>query len=84
MVFKQIESKSVTLKSKISDKFIKVDYPHFDYLGIWTKENAPFVCIEPWLGIADSEGEHQDFSKKEGIKKLKHGHVFETVFCISI
>lgn len=84
LVFKHIEAKSVTLKSNKSSKFIKLEYPHFEYLGIWTKENAPFVCIEPWLGIADSEGEQKDFTQKEGIQKLRHGHVFETVFCISI
>lgn len=84
LVFKHIQSKAVTLKSNISEKFVKVEYPHFEYLGIWTKKHAPFVCIEPWLGIADSEGEQKDFTKKEGIQKLKHGHVFETVFCISI
>lgn len=84
LVFKHIEAKAVTLKSRKSNKLLRVAYPHFEHLGIWTKENAPFLCIEPWLGIADSEGEPKDFSVKEGIQKLKHGHVFETVFSVSL
>ncbi|TAE66132.1 MAG: aldose 1-epimerase family protein, partial [Bacteroidetes bacterium] len=47
LVFKQLNSNEVTLKNK--DKAIlKVNYDHFPYLGIWTKQKAPFLCIEPW------------------------------------
>ncbi|MBK0381637.1 aldose 1-epimerase family protein [Pedobacter sp. SD-b] len=84
LVFKNLKSKAVTLKSKFSTKTVKVEFPHFDYLGIWSKADAPFVCIEPWLGCADNEGEIKDIKQKEAIQKVKKGHVFETVFCISV
>jgi galactose mutarotase-like enzyme len=84
LVFKNIKSRVVTLKSKFSNKTVKVEFPHFNYLGLWSKEDAPFVCIEPWLGCADSEGEPKDIRQKEAIQKVEHGHVFETEFYISI
>jgi galactose mutarotase-like enzyme len=44
----------ITIKSCNHDRFIKVTFPHFPYVGIGSPGNgAPFVCIEPWYGIAD-------------------------------
>lgn len=82
LIFKNIKSKSVILKSTKSDKQVKVSYPHFNVLGIWTKGDAPFICIEPWLGVSDTAGEAKDISEKEGIQKLEKGHVFEIDYMI--
>ncbi len=69
LVFKQLNSNEVTLKNK--DKVIlKVNYDHFPYLGIWTKQNAPFLCIEPWCGLADSSNHKGYLEEKEGINHL--------------
>jgi galactose mutarotase-like enzyme len=84
LIFKNIKSRAVTLKSSKSDKQVKVSYPNFDFLGIWTKGDAPFICIEPWLGVSDTAGEAKDISQKEGIQELKKGHVFETDYCIEV
>ncbi|HEX7366109.1 MAG TPA: aldose 1-epimerase family protein [Pelobium sp.] len=84
LIFKHIQSKSVILKSQKSNKQIKVSYPNFDYLGIWTKNDAPFICIEPWLGVSDTAGEAKDIAQKEGIQKLEKGHVFETDYMIEV
>ena len=84
LVFKNIQSRSVILKSKKSTKQVKVDFPNFSYLGLWSKSKAPFICIEPWLGCADADGDQLDISKKEAIQQLKHGHVFETDFTITV
>lgn len=84
LVFKNLKSREVILKSDKGAKQVKVNFTHFNYLGLWSKADAPFVCIEPWLGCADSEETHKDISQKEAILELKHGHVFETDFSISI
>jgi galactose mutarotase-like enzyme len=44
-----------------------MSYPDAPYLGIWTKPGAPFICIEPWHGLADPEGFSGDFSAKPGV-----------------
>ncbi len=84
LVFKDIKSRSVLLKSKVGSKTVKVEFPHFNYLGLWTKADAPFICIEPWLGCSDTEGEFKDIKQKEGIQSVEKGHVFESMFCISV
>ena len=83
-VFKNLRSREVCIKSHKHDQSLSVEFPHFNYLGIWAKPGANFLCIEPWLGCADSEGKHVDISQKEDIQALKQGHVFEEAFYISI
>lgn len=70
LVFKNTITKSLTL-IKNNKPVIKVDFPNFPYLGIWTKENAPFICIEPWLGIADNANSNGNLTEKEGIQSLE-------------
>ncbi len=83
LVFKNINSRSVELKNNRGTKYVKLDFPQFKELGIWSKPGAPFVCIEPWLGYADSELGQQDISEKPGIQTLNKGHVFEVTMDIT-
>lgn len=84
LIFKNILSKEVALKSKKSGTILKVEYNDFKHLGIWAKPAAPFVCIEPWLGYADVEGTTKDFKTKEGIIELMPSRVFTASYAITI
>jgi galactose mutarotase-like enzyme len=81
LVFKRLHSKSLTV-TKNNRPIVTVDFAGFPNLGIWTKTGAPFLCIEPWLGYADTSGASGNLLEKEGIQVLKpHGN-FETKFRI--
>ncbi len=83
LVFKQLKSNEVILKNK--DKVIlKVNFDHFPYLGIWTKQNAPFLCIEPWCGLADSTNHNGNLEEKEGMNHLPAGDDFLRAIRIEI
>jgi galactose mutarotase-like enzyme len=84
LVFKNLRSREVCIKSDKHDQSVSIEFPHFNYLGIWSKDGADFVCVEPWLGCADTVGKQVDISRKEDIQKLSPGHVFEAAFFISI
>lgn len=84
LIFKHMKSRQVTIRSHKHDESVSVQFPHFNYLGIWAKTGSDFVCIEPWLGCADTEGEQKEFSQKEGMQHAEHGHVFEASYYISI
>jgi len=84
LVFKTIESKEISIRSKNHPHALKINYPEFKSLGIWAKPGAPFVCIEPWLGYADDEHAKGSIEEKEGIISLSSGHVFETSFSITL
>jgi galactose mutarotase-like enzyme len=84
LVFKAFKSREVCIKSDKHDQSVSVEFPHFNYLGVWAKSGADFLCIEPWLGCADTANKHVDISHKEDIQHLKKGHVFEESFFISV
>ncbi|MFV1884779.1 MAG: aldose 1-epimerase family protein [Balneola sp.] len=73
LIFKDLKSKSVSLVSKKSGSILTVAYEGFPYLGLWAKPSAPFICLEPWLGITDSSDSDQTFRTKEGIQELNVG-----------
>ncbi|GGZ92627.1 aldose 1-epimerase family protein [Algibacter mikhailovii] len=84
LIFKDLKSKKVSLKSNLNGEILSVSYHDFDYLGIWAKPNGDYVCIEPWLGIADHEDTNQDLTTKEGIIKLEAENTFKASYSIEI
>lgn len=76
IVFKDLKSTTVTLKSDKSPNGLEFDYTGFPFLGIWAAPQADFVCIEPWCGIADSVDTTQNLPEKEGINRLAEGESF--------
>ena len=84
LIFKDLKSRNVTLKSKTSGTILSVSFKDFNYLGIWAKPNGNFVCIEPWLGIADAVNTNQDFKTKEGIIALPENETFKAIYTIEI
>ncbi|MFP7492824.1 aldose 1-epimerase family protein [Terribacillus saccharophilus] len=65
---------------------VSVSLQDFPYVGIWSKYDdasktiAPFVCIEPWFGIADTTDSTGVLSQKKGIQKLDPEAVFMTSY----
>jgi len=72
VIFDEIRSRSVTYGADKGPR-IRVSYPDARYLGVWTKPGAPFICIEPWQGIADEAGFSGDFRTKLGVFTLAPG-----------
>lgn len=75
-IFKDLQSRAVSIRSHLHSRSLTVRYPGFSYLGLWAKENAPYVCIEPWLGCADTAGVKTEFVNKEGVLTLLPGAGF--------
>ncbi len=85
LIVKDLKNKTITLKSFYSDRFIKMSFPNFEYLGLWSKPSgAPFVCIEPWHGIADFIEHDKKIENKKGIKILKKDEIFRSKYYIEI
>ena len=74
----------VTLFDKHDKRVLTVSCPQADAFGLWApnKPGCPFVCIEPWCGIADNAGFEGDISERDCIHSLEPGKNFE--FCYSI
>ncbi|GAA4054521.1 aldose 1-epimerase family protein [Flavobacterium chungnamense] len=83
LVFKTLESKSVKILDN-GNPFLKVNYEDFSSLGIWTIKNAPFICIEPWIGFADDMSSNGNLFDKKNIQILEENSSFEASFSIEI
>ncbi|MEO8532728.1 MAG: aldose 1-epimerase family protein [Flavobacterium sp.] len=83
LVFKSLESNSLTIVEN-SKPYVRVNFEDFPSLGIWTKEQAPFVCIEPWFGYSDTAENSGDLFQKEGILILDANQTFNSKFSIQI
>jgi galactose mutarotase-like enzyme len=77
IVFKDLLSDEVQLKTDKHAAGFSFSFKDFPFLGIWAAKDADFVCIEPWCGIADDVNTNQDITKKEGIIPLGPAGLFE-------
>lgn len=84
LIFKELKSKKVSLKSENGKDKINIHFSDFNYLGIWAKPNAPFVCIEPWLGITDDINSTGEIERKEGMLRLAPEKSFTAEYSIEI
>jgi len=84
LVFRDLNSPSVVLESKINGPLLKVDFAGWTELGVWAKPNGDFVCIEPWIGLADFEDSDGVFKNKPGIIKLAANDAYEMSYDIKL
>lgn len=75
LTFNAKELSKVTLTSKDANHEVSLNLDDFPYLTIWTPEgkNEPFVCVEPFDGLGDKDGEVADWFKKDANTILETG-----------
>ena len=84
IVLKELKSRKVTLKSENSKRSLTVHFDGFPYLGIWTQPAAPFLCIEPWKGLADTTSPTGDIKDKPGIITIDPQEKYECEYFIEV
>ena len=71
LIFENIDFNSLILKNRSNGKGVKVTFKDFPYLLLWTRPNAPYICVEPWCGITDKEWCDQKIENKVGIETVR-------------
>ena len=56
-------------------------FPNF---GVWSMPNAPFVCLEPWMGRCDNYGFDRELSEKPNVNRAAPGETFKASYAIEI
>lgn len=85
LVFNDLNIKNLTFKNIRNENFIKLNFENFPYLGIWSKPSgSPFLCIEPWFGVADEENASQNFEDKKGIINLQKDEIFSCFYSVEV
>ena len=84
LVFHDVPKSRVALVGKRSNHGVELEFPGFDYLGVWTASTeAPFVAVEPWHGCADAYDESGAFEEKRSTISLAPGEKCELAFTIT-
>lgn len=85
LIFEGLKENKIAIRSKKHAHFIQVDFPNFPFVGIWTAgEGTPFLCIEPWYGIADGVGSPVELRDKAGIEQLEPEAIFTANYTIQV
>ncbi len=84
MILDHVPGDTLSLVGKRSGHGIRVDFPGFDYLGVWSAPGAPFVALEPWTGHTTLTTEDDVLEHKENITILEPGAVDERTFTITL
>jgi galactose mutarotase-like enzyme len=64
---------------------LTVAWEGYKDLGIWSKPTgAPFLCIEPWFGMASDAGWQGEFTQKPGLLTLAPGEGRDLVWRVTL
>lgn len=83
LIFKKLKSKYIELVDTKRKEVIRVS-ANTPYWGIWAKPDVPFVCLEPWYGVADSFEHDKNLEGKKGMITLGEGEIFGFSYSIEM
>ena len=83
VIMKGLKSTKISLKNKRTKQtLLTLDYTGFPYLAIWSKPNAPFICIEPWKTTSDTVNGSGVFRQKGDILLLPPKQEYECKYTV--
>ena len=83
LIFKSLNSKKISILEE-NKPILSFYFDDFANFGIWTKVNAPFICLEPWLGYSDLTSSDGNFENKEAIQFVEANGTFSCSYSIDI
>lgn len=87
VVLEKLPVNQVTLCNAKNGIRLTVDFPEFDYLGIWTKPvdfDTNYICIEPWTTLPECTFVGSDLKDKQGIRLLNPGQTESLSYTVTV
>lgn len=85
LILEGLNSQQLSLIDKGGKKQWTFDFGNCSHLGIWSaNRQSPFVCIEPWFGVADYEDASGVFVDKPSIQWVRPDEVWSYEHSITI
>ena len=82
LILKDLKSREVILKDENNLEKLIFKFEKFPYLGVWSKPEAPFICIEPWFNTADKIDSNGQYKDKENLIELDTNEEFEAEYSV--
>ncbi len=84
LLFTNIRSGLLRLKSKGTSSCLRVDLGGAPHLALWAKPGAAYVCVEPWYSYDPLPGGDGSFENRPGMMRLSGGNTFATGYAIRV
>ena len=82
LIFDNGQIEEVWICRKDGTPYVGVKCEGFPNFGIWSVKDAPFVCLEPWMGRCDDIGFNGELSQKPNVNKVAPGESFRKDYMI--
>lgn len=77
LIFDNGQIREVWICRKDGRPYVGMRCDGFPNFGIWSVKDAPFVCLEPWMGRCDNVGFDKELAEKPDVNKVPAGEIFE-------
>lgn len=84
LIFEKHQLSEVGIAFPDKEPYVNIKCEGFPYVGVWTKPNAPFICLEPWYGRCDNYGFTGELKDKTGVQRLNADKEFYVKYKIII
>lgn len=86
LIFDDYQVEEASLLYPDGSPYVTVRCKGFSSFGLWSKPkaNAPYVCLEPWIGRCDNIGFSGELKDKYGVRSLEAGEIFKADFEICV
>ncbi|MBR4081720.1 MAG: aldose 1-epimerase family protein [Clostridia bacterium] len=86
LLFRDLNSRGVNLVHKETGHGLRMVFPKLPALALWTAvgKHAPYLCIEPWLGIPASHEDSGCMEDKPYVVMLEPGRCYKTWFTTTL
>ena len=86
LLFRDLRSRGVKLVHKDTGRGLRMTFPKLPALALWTAtgKRAPYLCIEPWLGLPASADESGVLAEKPYAVILATGRCYKTWFTTTL
>lgn len=82
LIFDGGQIEEVWICRKDGTPYVGMRCPGFPNFGIWSVKDAPFVCLEPWMGRCDDVGFDRELSEKSNVVRTAPGEVFRKGYTV--
>lgn len=84
IILSNLQSSKIAMRSRKSDHSVVMSCSNFPFLGLWSQVgDAPFVCIEPWIGHTDYINDSKEMAEKKDITLLEPQSVYGAEYKIN-
>lgn len=86
IIMRDLKSRGVHLVHKDTGRGLRMTFPKLPALALWTAtgKRAPYLCIEPWLGLPAATDESGVLAEKPYAVTLQPGRCYKTWFTTTL